>query len=71
MKTADEMFEELGYIEQMYYDNDIIFRRDSSHCSGREIHFSLRRRNISLPSTITLEEFQAINKKVEELGWIK
>lgn len=68
--NADEMFEKLGYKKQEglreihYYcdDNEIILYKDFKwfSCSKQEeIDF------------INIQELQAINKKVEELGWLE
>lgn len=69
-KSADEMFEELGYEKEIigngieYYgaDKEIEFLENAAGQMGKRIwiddfHF------------ITMEELKAINKKVEELGW--
>lgn len=79
-KTADKMFEELGY-EKIDYTNSI----DKTFIEYIK-HFKLKRDRIIafyLDKTIavfeeiahkdcfTMQELQAINKKVEELGWKK
>lgn len=69
-KSADEMFEELGYekasigngIEYYGADKEIDFLENAAGQMEKRIwiddfHF------------ITLQELKAINKKVEELGW--
>ena len=73
MKTAKEMFEELGYkpfginTELMSYQN-----KDKGYYIG----FDIKRKKVmahkpsSLWIFIELEELQAINKQVEELGWL-
>lgn len=38
-KSADEMFEELNYIEHFKNKDNEVFRTDSSHCLGRTIIF--------------------------------
>lgn len=74
-KTADEMFEELGYEKENnsnyiceFYkygtfnfidDDDIIF-----------IKFDMKDKDFWKSTSITMQELQAINKKCEELGWI-
>ncbi len=68
-KSADELFEDLGYKKQEglreinYYrgNDEIVIYKDLKwfSCSKQEeIDF------------INMQELQAINKKVEELGWI-
>ena len=69
-KIADKMFEELGFkksqvvgnAQQCYFGNG----------KGKSIAFNLNK-TVSLFGNynwITMQELQAINKKVEELGWI-
>lgn len=74
---ADKMFEELGYTRtiepnepcNMYYYADII-------CKDEFICFDLTRKNFRKvcayhdSDDITIEELQAINQKVKELGWV-
>lgn len=74
-KTADEMFEELGYkiliennhyiqyeFEGIYMDNEIKF-----DLKGKTI---LKEYSTGESQEITMPELQAINKKCEELKWI-
>lgn len=58
-KTADEMFEELGYKNTFhnFYEHDF----------GTSITFSEEYKEISVNGHIGTEELQAINKKVREL----
>lgn len=70
-KTADEMFEELGYIRKKTNGYWIIYRN-----FRKDIDFNLKHKTIEVESEMESEEFdiqelQAINKKVEELGWVK
>ena len=67
-KSADEMFEELGYkySEFMY---EIYYVKD-----GKTISFWKNRNEVEshvgvISARITMEELKAINKKIEELGW--
>ena len=71
--TAKEMFEKLGYKQQevinkenylLYISkmNEIIFNKKHKQV-GKQIV------NSAITDMITLEELQAINKQVEELGW--
>ena len=63
MSEADKMFEELGYLKNeskniiAYSDNETL------------IQFFVNIKNIEIASIINIQELQAINKKVEELGW--
>ena len=70
-KTADEMFEELGYkynefIYEIYYTKEeegktISFWTDRTMVESRKGVISMKN---------TMQELQAINKKCKELGWI-
>ena len=69
-KSADEMFEELGY------EKEIIGNGCSYYSDDKEIEFlenvvrkMEKRIWIDDFHCITLQELKAINKKVEELGW--
>lgn len=73
MKTAKEMFEELGYTDV----GDDEFKRmycTVDYSNHRTIIFWKRWKQISInfdnnDDTLYLKELQAINKQVEELGW--
>lgn len=80
MKTANEMFEELEYIKEKEDNNYIIFEKGSSQ--RNRIIFSKNTKRIcgiyidedyefNEPLDMNIQELQAINKKVEELGWEK
>lgn len=77
MKTADEMFEELGY-EKFYSINNIDnVPNDICYCTDEfKIKFNMIYKAIDFEkkkahySSITMQELQAINKKCQELGWI-
>ena len=76
-KTADEMFEELGYMKE---ENDyfIEYRKQKENCC-KFIKFDLIDKAFTnfyyvIPdrqSYLSMQELQAINKKVEELRWIE
>lgn len=79
MKTADELFEELGYMidenENEYY---IEYRKQEENCC-KFIRLDLIDKAFTsfyyithdIQSYLTMEELQAIYKKCQELGWIK
>ena len=74
-KTADKMFEELGYekIEDIRTNKGVIYSIKTGHgtySEYRTILFILETKRICTNEYITMQELQAINKKVEELGWI-
>lgn len=78
MKTAKEMFEELGY-ERRFCDEDIIsYENKKDWRYDKNIDFYLEDKIIkSFQITVggrfelamTPQELKAINKQVEELGW--
>lgn len=78
-KTADEMFKELGYEKKVDTPTNFIYQNKKNN---KEIRFykiykcveiSLIEFEESEGNSIffTMQELQAINKKVEELGWKK
>lgn len=66
-KTADEMFEELGYMTDENKYRTIYSNRDEDIIFNNEIKTILIENNTG----ITLAKLKAINKKVGELGWGK
>lgn len=77
-KSADEMFEELGY--EKYRDKDICKYEYDKAGLKMVIKFNLKYKTITMsmydkdeqrsyPPETTMQELKAINKKVEELGW--
>lgn len=73
MKTAKEMFEELGY-EDVGDDEFKTMYSNGDYTNHRTIIFWKRWKQISInfdenDATIYFRELQAINKQVEELGW--
>lgn len=73
MSKADEMFEELGYVEKFKnHCEDLMFRKDSSRQMGKTIKFYNMKKTIEIyPFSISMQELQAINEKCRELGWIE
>lgn len=70
MSKADEMFEELGYIEHFNTEYAEVFRTDSSHSFGHSIEFLTKSHKVfNTYNSMTMKELQAINEKVKELGW--
>ena len=74
--TADEMFEKLGY-EILFKDKNIIQYEFEGKYMDNEIRFDLKGKTVlkeystGESQEISIQELQAINKKCEELGWIK
>lgn len=69
MKTADEMFEELEF-EKKETSKKIIYYIDLPIWKP-SITFNKKYKNIKFDLCCSMQDLQAINKKVEELGWIK
>ena len=74
-KKADEMFEELGYIKSVkpldYYGEKIPYISYNDKMNFKSVDFNLEDRFFSV-SCINKDFYrviQAINKKVQELGW--
>ena len=68
---ADKMFEELGYKRKLHKSYDAI----RYHSTNGTITFWVKDKEISKnmyseAGYITMQELKAINKKIEELGWI-
>lgn len=82
MKTAKEMFEELGYkMDDEWKDaGDLYYYKSTTNCKyAIEIWFDLIDKSFAKYINddycegdcicIPMQELQAINKQVEELGW--
>ena len=72
-KTADEMFDELGYIKDINNDYEIEYRRSDIYINfdktKKEFSKGIEYDNYYGVKQITMQELKAINKKVKELGW--
>ena len=74
MSEADKMFEELGY-EKIIENNIKTLYEKEGHYWDKEIGFDLIDKQITVEMStgesehITMQELQAINKKIEELNW--
>lgn len=69
--SAKEMFEKLGYKQEIYISS--IFYGEDSEDSGYYIAFDKLNKSININkyiNEITIEELQAINEQVKELGWL-
>lgn len=70
--SAKEMFEQLGYeYSKLLSDDERIYyeHKNNNNQPSNFILFDLDYKIISNDCDITLEELQAINKQIEELGW--
>lgn len=74
MKSAKEMFEELGYD---YFNNGLRITYQNYNISEcKLIEFDLIRRSMMMADDssevveLSFEELRTINKQVEELGWL-
>lgn len=75
MKTAEEMFKQIGYeFEKEYTSDGVNDTYIYNKCSRPDsIIFNLNGKNIIISkifSTISLNELQAIIQQCKELGWI-
>ena len=74
MKTADEMFEELGYKKK--YSNMEWYIKKLFKNNYIQITFDIIDKTVAASNNkneainLNMQELQAINKKVEELGWL-
>lgn len=73
--SADEMFKKLGYefidiesieFHRYEYRKTTVLEKGTRH---QVIWFDLNTQEIYIHNSIMMQELQAINKKVEELGW--
>lgn len=73
--NADEMFKELGYVKKRRYAGDDYIDKDGLsiyfHNTGLIEISTIDGTGEYTISQLLLKELQAINKKVEELGWIE
>ena len=73
LKSAREMFEELGY-EYDTYGKDIIFSKEFEYATV-ELYFDVESKTITIQSNkdiayqFKIKELKAINKQIEELKW--
>lgn len=64
--TAEEMFEKLGY--EKLDSKNLLYKK--KHFSGFILRIAFfDNKKILITESIGLEDLQAINKQVEELGW--
>ena len=79
MSEADKMFKELGYDKQEHGNGDILYYQlnglrgqngISFWNSSKEIYPACYGGKHKQPIYITMQELQAINQKVKELGWL-
>ena len=75
-KTADEMFEELGYEIIKNNKTTLNYEKEGLHLY-KEIVFELLNKSVTVGygtgecCDISMQELQAINKKCQEKGWIE
>lgn len=78
MKTADEMFRKLGYTKFTSETGDILYMKNlfmiTFIIDNKTFITEYKQGDYNFPKIrpfeVGIEELQAINKKVEELGWI-
>lgn len=80
MMSAKEMFEELGY--SLKVDNNNLIEYSKEDCGHIAFDFDIETKRFysryffsssiqSTPHSITLDEFEAVQKQMEELGWFE
>ena len=72
-KTADQMFEELGYEKKkpsFLLSACVIVSYEKEFAKETKYICFMKTKDIRCNFGITMEELKAINKKCEELGWI-
>ena len=74
MKSAREMFEELGYKQKkyddiIYYFKEINIPKKYGHILIYHINFILEDKELYTSKNLDYKELRAINKQIEELGW--
>lgn len=78
--NAREMFEELGY--SLKVDNNNLIEYSKEDCGHIAFDFDIETKRFysryffsssiqSTPHSITLDEFEAVQKQMEELGWVE
>lgn len=75
MSKADEMFEKLGYIKNNYYST--VYKEKYKKDDDNVYYFDLLHKEYyksgeydGMCGSTSMQELQAINEKVKELGWI-
>lgn len=73
-KTADEMFEELGYEVNYQIHKDEVLLIGYTNCGEiaeeSSIMFLKKAKKVTVNVWVGMKELQAINKKCKELKWI-
>ena len=72
MSKADKMFENLGYTKYEYeFCRELIYRKKHYYIKFDLIEKAVSKGNeiMDIPEKISMQELQAINEKVKELGW--
>lgn len=68
---ADEMFEKLGYTVEEGNKNIFVYIDDGEYINHSFVIHKESKSITVYKQLTTIQELQAINKKVEELGWLK
>jgi uncharacterized protein YlbG (UPF0298 family) len=70
MSKADEMFEKLGYKKEVRKYADVYNKHYKDINMIRQFGFNTKSKAVMIDvEYITMQELQAINEKVKELGW--
>ena len=69
MSKADEMFEELGYINHFEVSNAEVFKKGCRNYF-RQIAFNKTTKSVMVNYYLSMQELKAINEKCKELNWL-
>ena len=67
MKSAREMFEELGYTK--YVNNEYLTEYTNFEIIKKVVFYKNLKEVLSYEETLSIPLLKAINKQIEELGW--
>jgi hypothetical protein len=73
MKSAKEIFEELGYMEEPLrkFARNIVYRKGKIEDTNKVVRFNIITHKYSLQAgIIDIEIHNAIHKKLKELNWL-
>lgn len=79
MSKADKMFEELGYIKLTKKELKEKYKKEKEYYELIECFYEgemfkfivfYKDKELNSVSSLTMQELQAINEKVKELGWL-
>ena len=70
--TAIKMFKKLGYIKYINRDTgDIVYRKENFYVEFKVRNQTVVADRMAMSFEVDVALFQAIQKQLEELGWLK